>query len=341
MQPDHPRVDCPAGAITERSVQHTKPLRDCQAPGASVWPDAEQPHEPEVSENKNYGRPVQPESTGPAALFTEDELTRLRELARAKQTRGWRDYGLLIAGAGFALSLATGVISAYVGYRKDVHDRQAQLAATIQTIQELGLKQAEVYEKYRGTAFESIAGMITAEINTAYRTASELARGLGSNATTAELITVAEGAYPMGDYATTESLLTAALSSAQNANDESIALRRLGFLKVRNGTSQQSRQEGEALFARAMSLDTKYNIKSLPYTEHFLRGVAAFDWANSVAPFDCAGAQIHFADGVAELLANPRTPEMDQMRRTARRAYSEGIGGRLTCKPTKQTDLPE
>jgi hypothetical protein len=55
------------------------------------------------------------------APFTSAEVHRLRELARTPPTPWWKNYALLIAGAGFLLSLITALISAYVGHRKDVH----------------------------------------------------------------------------------------------------------------------------------------------------------------------------------------------------------------------------
>lgn len=273
-----------------------------------------------------------------AQLLTADELARLRELACTPKRPWWMDYGLLVAMAGFALSLATGIISAYVGYRKDIHDQQAQLAAILQTIPELTIKQAEVYEKYKGSSFENAATLITAEVNSNMRTATEIALSLGSNASTAELTTIAQGQYAVGDTATTEKLLEDALGAAKNANDESIALRYLGLLKIRSSTPD-ARKEGDELFSRAMSLDSKYDLKAFPYAIHFLRASAAFDWASAIAPVDCAAAQAHFGAGVTDLLANPRTPEMDQMRRSALHAYTDGMGGFPGCKPSEQTLL--
>jgi hypothetical protein len=281
-----------------------------------------------------------PEANRQIDLLTADELARLRELACTPKKSWWADYGLLIAAAGFALSLATGVISAYVGYQKDIHDQQNQLASVLQRIPELTIKQAEVYEKYKGTPFEATAAnLITAELNTDMQTASELALSLGSNATTAELATIAEGQYGVGNSAVSERLLKNALSNAQNANDASIALRYLAFLKIRAGVTAEARAEGEKLYLRAMNLDKEYDLKSFPYSIHFLRATAALSWADAIAPIDCAEAQTHFAEGVVDLVANPRTPEMDQMRRTALLAYTAGLGGIPTCKPSEQTVL--
>ncbi len=283
---------------------------------------------------------IQSESKGKVVSFTEDELVRLRELASTPRKPWWRDYPLLIAGAGFVLALITGLISAYVGYRKDIHEQQAQLATTLQTIQELTLKQVEVYNKYSGqTIGPSISNLIGAEVNTALRTASDLAFRLGSNATTSELTTIAQGQYGLGDLATAGRLLEIALSVAQNANDESISLRQLGFLKIQIGNDAKIRQDGETLFFQAMSLDIKWDIH-VPYAIHFLRASAALDWANAIGSFDCPGAQRHFAEGIENLLANPRTPEMDQMRQVTLGAYTNGLGGVSTCKPLAQPVLP-
>ena len=101
-------------------------------------------------------------------LLTADELARLRELAATPKKPWLRDYALWIAGLGFALSLATGIISAVIGYQKDIHDQQAQLAAALHSIQELTIRQAEIYEKIQGkegTLLENTAAkMITAEL---------------------------------------------------------------------------------------------------------------------------------------------------------------------------------
>jgi hypothetical protein len=287
------------------------------------------------------GENTRTEPFGLPEAFTPEQLLRLHELANTPKKPWWRDYPLMIGGAGFVLSLATGIISAVVGYRKDIHDQQAQLAGVLQNIQELTLKQAEVYEKYKGTAYEApAANMITAQVNTAVRTATDLALRLGTNATTAELATIAQGQYGVGDATSVRLLLEAALAAARNANDESVALRSLGFFKIQSATTPDARQAGQVLYARAMTLDAKYDLQSLPYSVHFLRATASLDWANAIAPFDCAGAQAHFAEGARDLLANPRTPEMDQMRRGALNAYKFGLGGILQCKPLSSTSIP-
>jgi len=271
-------------------------------------------------------------------LLTADELARLREIAATPKKAWWADYGLLLGIAGFSLSLLTGIVSVYVGHQKDIHDQQAQLAATLQNIQDLTIKQAEVYEKYKGTAYEATASMITSEVNSAYKSATELALRLGSNATTAELTMIAQAQYGIGDSATIQRLLENALANAQNANDESIALRYLGFFKIRNAQTPEARKQGEDLYLKAMSLENKYdNIKAFPYSIHFLRATSAFDWSTAIAPYDCAAAQKHFADGVVDLEANPRSPEMEQMRRAARMAYTGGLGAVPTCKPSVDT----
>ena len=143
----------------------------------------------------------------------------------------------------------------------------------------------------------------------------------------------------IGNVATSQQLLQDALSAAQNANDESTALRYLGYLEIRTGTTPQTRKEGEELFSRAMSLDKKYNLQYSSYQANFLRAAAAFDWANAIAPFDCGAAQKHFDDGVKNLIANPRTPEMVQMRRLALPVYKDGFNGSQGCKPSPQTVL--
>lgn len=272
--------------------------------------------------------------------LSADEVFTLRQLARRPNPPWWQNYPLLIAAAGFALSLVTAIIAAYTSHRRDVHDRQAELAMIMQTIPELSIRQAEVYEKYKGTDFEMIvANLLTAHINTLLRTASELALRLGGEATTAELTSIAQGIYGVGDFATAEQLLTTALQVAKNANDESIALRYLGAMKIRSATTPEERKEGEDLFAQAAALDEKHDLAQLPYAIHFLKATAHFSWADAIASFDCTSARTHFAEGVRNLVANPRTPEMDQMRRAVLASYTKGIGQVGTCGPPSEPPL--
>lgn len=278
---------------------------------------------------------------GAAPTFSAGEILRLKKIAAKPEESFWRDHSLQVAVAAFALSLITSIVAAAIGYRKDIHDQEQQLAAAVQSIQDLEVKNAEAYEKYKGTAFEApTTTLIVAQVNTMLRIASELALRLGTSATTGELTTISQGLYNIGDYETARRLLQLALSAAHNPNDESIALRDLGFLEVRSATTPEGRKAGEDLYARAATLDRKYDLTQLPYAAHFLGATAQLGWGDAIAPYDCAGAQVHFAAGVRHLLANPRTPEMDQLWRAARVSYTNGIGAVPTCRPPSEPVLP-
>jgi hypothetical protein len=278
---------------------------------------------------------------GAAPTFSAEEIRRLKEMAAKPAEPFWRNYSLQVAVAAFALSLVTSIATAVIDYRKDIHDEEQQLAAAVQSIQDLEVKNAEAYEKYKGTAFETpTTTLIVAQVNTMLRIASELALRLGTSATTGELTTLSQGLYNVGDYETARRMLQLALSAAHNPSDESIALRDLGSLEVRSATTPEGRKAGEDLYARAATLDQKYDLTQLPYAVHFLGATAELGWGDAIAPYDCAGAQVHFATGVRHLLANPRTPEMDQLWRPARNSYANGIGAVPTCRPLNEPVLP-
>ena len=288
-----------------------------------------------------------PDSPEREAPFSSDEVHRLREMLGTPPTPWWKNYPLIIAGAGFLLSLTTAVISAYVGHRKDVHDRQAQLATTIQTIQELTAKQYQMLTKSAVVTPGALTqqqedpsiAISVALVNTLHRRGVELALGLGTEASTAELIVLAEGSYALGNYVTTEHLLKLALESAQSANDESIALRRLAYVTIQTSTTLAARRDGEEFYNQAANLDRKYRTLP-PYAMNFLKATGELDWADGVASYDCTGAQRHFESGVASMERNPRTPEMEQMRRSVLMRFQGGIGGVATCKPSPTTVVP-
>ena len=63
--------------------------------------------------------------------FTSDEMLALKELVVEKRRGFWRIYSLLISLCAFMLSLITAVISAYVSYKKDIHDQLGELSTAI------------------------------------------------------------------------------------------------------------------------------------------------------------------------------------------------------------------
>lgn len=274
-----------------------------------------------------------------ATTLTEQELVALKALASKPERKWWGDYPFLVSLLAFVLSLATALTSAYESHQRDIHDQQAQLSAALGSLQDLNLKQVELHEKYKNTPYEGQAsGLINNQVNSTLRTAAQLGLRLGTNATTAELTGIAQGLYNLGDYAVTERLLRFALSAAETANDESIALRYLGFYKVRAGGGA-ALKEGEGYFALALDVDRKYNLSGQPVIVAWLHASAQLGWAQAMATVDCPAAQKHFGEAVAILATAPASIDFDQARAGAKQQWSIGIGGIPDCRPDPGTAL--
>ena len=270
-------------------------------------------------------------------MFTPDEIEALHGLAANKKI-WWKDGSLIVAACAFALSLATTMFSIYSGHQKDIHDQQAQLAASIQVLQDLAIKQAEAATKYANDpeSGNGLLKLITAQIETTSRRATDLGRQLGTDATTSELWTIAQIDYGRGEAATAKELLQIALAAANSPNDESIALRYLGFLEIRGAETPAGIAAGEALFQRAASLETKYDLRGFPLVVAFLKVSAQFDWAQAIAPINCQEAIAHYNEGervLSSLPTGPPMPDLEQARRLASQNARIGLGGVPSCHP--------
>lgn len=274
----------------------------------------------------------------PSHPFNHDEVQALKALAAKPERRWWRDYPFLVSVLAFALSLFTSLISAYVAHSHDIHDEQAQLAAAIGKLQDLNLEQIELHEKYKGTPYEEQASrLVVNEANSVLHTAAQLGLQLGPKASSADLTAAGDGVYSLGEYRVTVQLFKYALAAAVSANDESIALRRLGFYMMRTDRGSDALKMGEGYFQRALELDRKYGLSDQPVVVAWLRSVAQLDWAGAAAISDCASAQRHFRDGVDILLTAPNSIDFDQARSSAKQQWTTGIGGVTSCPPDATT----
>ena len=266
--------------------------------------------------------------------FTPDEIVALKELA-AELKKPWKpNYPLIVSVLAFLLSLTTSIISAYTSHRRNINDQVSQLSAAIQTIQDLNLKQVEVHEKYKGTPYANQAGgLIAHQYNNTLAIASDLAFKLGSDASTAALSTVAQGLYGVGDVAGARTLFETALSSARSANDESIALRGLGFIKIRNEGGRQSLQQGQELFLRASNLERKHDGLGLE-AALWLKATARAQWAIALAALNCDEARKHFSEAIDLLRAPLDNLDLAQLRGNMEAQVVAGIGGIPSCRPS-------
>src|ERR1700731_4817846 len=190
--------------------------------------------------------------------LSSDEVFALKELA-AKQKKGfWRDYALLISLCAFLLSFVTAIISLYLGHKRDVHDQLGELATAIRSLEELNIKQMELTEKYAGTPNEGRAiSLITNQVYNATIMAADIAFRVGTDATTASIIPISQNLYHYGQYSRAEALARIGLDAARTYEDEIIALRWLGIMKIQSRNSEAMAQ-GNQLFSNALNFEQRY-----------------------------------------------------------------------------------
>lgn len=265
--------------------------------------------------------------------LTSSEIALLRDGALAKKRSFLKDYPFLLSVLAFLLSLSTSMLSIYATHRRDITDRRSQLSSAIQQIQDLNLKQVEVYDKYKGTQYESQAGgLITAQLNNTLAIAKDLALNLGSDGTTAAFAVVGQGLMGTGDFAGAQRIFEIGLTTAQTAADESIALRNLATIKMRVMNTPTSFEDGEQLLLRASSLERKYDLRELPGTIAWLKASAKLHWAGLIAPQNCSEARHRLAEAETALAIPMQNIDLDQLRRAIQFQAANGIGGVAECK---------
>lgn len=275
----------------------------------------------------------------PQSSFSNDEIAALKALAGKMPKPWWRDYPFLVSLCAFALALITSLISAYEGHLRDMHDRQSQLSADVATLQRLNVESIEAHVKYQNTPYENVSsGFINNEIGSTLHSAEKIALQLGDQASTADLVAIAEGLYGLGEYESTEKLLKYALKASETASDESIALRDLGIYAIRSKKTDGVLKEGNDYFEQALTLDRKYGISDQPVAVAWLRSTALLTWAGALASVGhCVDAQNRFAEGVQILRTAPDTLDFQRSKNMTRQQWTTGIGGIPNCMPNTET----
>ena len=239
---------------------------------------------------------------------------------------------MLVSIAAFALSPVTSIISVWTAHRKDVHDRQAELATEIQRIQDLTFKEFEVYEKYRGTALETpMLDVIRGQLMSTKQKARELAIRLDAEVTHAELNTLAANAILTGEFSAAKPLLNVAYRNARTSLEITQSLGNLGIVEYRLATNSEDRKLAEERFARALKLDKR----DLPFMGKYLDSWVELIWADSIAPFHCDEAKVHFKSAVQALLSLPLDPQAESTRRAALARTEQGFPAAVACRPDK------
>jgi hypothetical protein len=272
--------------------------------------------------------------------FNSAEVIALKELAVKRRKGFWRDYSLLISLCAFLLSLITAIISAYLGYRRDVHDQLNELSTAIRSIQELNLKQLEVNEKYSGSnAANPAIALISNQIYNATITAADIAFRAGTSGTTASIIPISQNLYNYGQYARAEALAKIGLSASITFEDETTALRWLGTMKIEAGTAE-SVAEGNELFVRALNFEQRYGPVRDPRITSLIKATLLLNWADLLAKRDCEQARKRFSDGIQFLNSAGVNPDSENVRGTARKRFTSGIGDIVSCKPSPDVGPP-
>jgi hypothetical protein len=266
--------------------------------------------------------------------LSSDDIAAIKALPRARDSSFWKNYSLLISVCAFLLSLVTAIISAYVSYKRDIHDQLNELNSAIRTIQELNLKHIEVTTKYSSIQGNPAEELIRNQIYIATISAADVAFRVGAHATTASIIPISQNLYGYGQYQTAKKLAEIGLTAARSAEDESSALQWLGAMKFKM-QSPETIKEGNGYFEQALHLDVKYGISD-PDLAAFIKAGVELNWAENLAFFDCNLALKHYAEGWKILTSAGPTADLVTLRQMASAKFNTGIGGVISCKP-----LPE
>jgi hypothetical protein len=216
-----------------------------------------------------------------------------RDQLSTERRRWWANYRAWITVAAFALSLGTAMLSIWTAQQKDLHDRQAELSQAMQRIQDLILKRAELVRNDPNP--NVVISIMGAQIESTVQRAHDLAIGLGKNATSSELLSVASLVGQQGNVVRERMLLELALSTARTPIDRIGALTQLGLSEFRSG-SPDMRKQGTARFEEALKVA---EVLAPDWRRHSIVQIHLF-WADATAAVDCSEAKKLFATAVKQ-----------------------------------------
>lgn len=237
--------------------------------------------------------------------------------AREGRVPWWRNPSVLIAALAFCLSLITSLFAGVTAYRKDIHDRQAELSGDIGKILDLQADQANLY----ATEGPANAARLQPVFSEHYRVltfrAYSLARHLGLNAPAPDLMQVANMLRTFENFSAAKEMYRQATLVADNFSDDVSALRAYGLIMISFGSDAHERAEGERAFEKAVDIGARYpdvahNLAEISYT-NALTQVA---WTDAWSGIDCRKAEVHLhaVDGlIVKALADPRGIQLRSM----------------------------
>jgi len=193
-------------------------------------------------------------------------------------TRSWKAPSVFIAVLALILSLVTALISAYTAYRKDIHDRQAELSDLAEKLAELNVLTSDFNKLSR-------RGVLS-------KRGYSIARELGESARSPDLMVLAESLIKLYDYAAARKTMEQAINVSQDFFEKLPALRVLANFRIVYGDTEKDRELGDAYYQQAISLAD--NFKEMPAAEiAYTNGLTHQMWVRSWAKWNCNKSKVH------------------------------------------------
>lgn len=263
---------------------------------------------------------------------------RWRQKEQGRTLRSWQSLSQTLAVLAFVLSLTTAVISIWTARTKDLHDRQLQLALTINRVQELMLKEAEILSdevQRRSPMRIQAAHLINGQVFSQMRRAYELAINLGGNATTNELRTVSLFMIGLADFSSAFALLRIAIQAANSPIDMIHSREQLAFHLYHPGSTEEMRKEADKLFFETTEVILPDEDRGHPGAR-FIRAQTRMMWAEASGAWDCLAAKGHFGKGIEYIrsMGEERSaPQNQRLIRNAVQWIKVGFPRAPECKP--------
>ena len=201
---------------------------------------------------------------------------------------------VLIAALAFFLSLLTSLISAYAAYKKDVHDRQAELSAVVEKLLQIPVSRASLSSSIKEGGIASLEQVFAEQNRMLTLEGYNLALRLGSDAAAPELMNIAAMLTAFENYRAAKQIYRQATLVADNFADEVTALRTFGLTMIRFAQIDRERSEGEQAFEQAMNIGSKYpDVARNPAEISYAHALTQTAWTDAWSGFDCNKAEFH------------------------------------------------
>lgn len=253
----------------------------------------------------------------PRSAPTAAPATICSKPAREGRIPWWRNPSVLIGTLAFCLSLITSVFAGVTAYRKDIHDRQAELSREIERILQLQADQAKLYVSEGAAKATRMQPVFSEQYRVLTSQAYSLARHLGLDASAPDLMQVAGMLTSFENFTAAKEMYRQATLVADNFSDEVSALRGYGMSMIIWGNNAHERAEGEQAFEKAMNISAQYPDGGQgPAELSYTNALTQIAWTSAWSGLDCRKAEVHLqaADRfIAKALEDPRHMQVKSM----------------------------